>query len=130
MKKSELKTGMMIVTRDGDRWMVFKDVDNSEDVLITYDGWNDLKMYDEDLRLLVNHDKSFDIIEVYSLKYVTGLWMFFNKDFSDFKLVSRDKKDRTSLIGLLPGGDRGEGEGFTFENKERADRFRKDRFSR
>lgn len=61
MKKSELKSGMVVRFREGDMYLVVEV--NGEYVCVGKDGWNRLKYYKEDLR----NDlfESLDIVEVY-----------------------------------------------------------------
>lgn len=81
MKKSELKQGMVVELRDGDRYLV-RDREG-EIVLSDHDGWLRLEEYSEDLKD-DNYDE-LDIIKVYTTKaymldsvfddeYLTEIW--------------------------------------------------------
>ena len=58
MTKSDLKTGMLVQTRDGDIGLVIKKLD----VIIFKSGYINISDYEEDLVLLSNHDV--DILKV------------------------------------------------------------------
>ena len=67
MKKSELKTGMQVETRDGERYVVLLDTP-SGDVIVKVGGnnWDELNNYN---KLMLFNNKEFlksDIVKVYS----------------------------------------------------------------
>ena len=69
MKKSDLKTGMWIETRNGQKWIVLLGTDDG-DVVVHEDendgfkgGFNPLEIYEEDL--LSRRQREFDIIKVF-----------------------------------------------------------------
>jgi hypothetical protein len=99
MKKSELKTGMKIVTRDKDEYIVFKDFehnwDESDEVLMSNKAniWMPLSDYNEDLK----SDGYFndDIIEVYKPSHVYTVGNFFganNVDKTWYLVWKREEK--------------------------------------
>lgn len=74
MKKSELRTGMVVTTRDGDEYMVVKGIRtvwtgcHDEDVLVStwIDwSWNSLDRYNEDLTYGgdIEHPEKWDIVK-------------------------------------------------------------------
>lgn len=74
MKKSDLKTGMVVETRNGEKYLVMYSPDFGKRVFISFDGgFLDLKDYLEDLtfrqpkyiRKFNSHD--FDIVKIYTL---------------------------------------------------------------
>jgi hypothetical protein len=73
-KKSDLKTGMVVECRNGNRYTVMLDtvmtVDDAKDIIINVEnnyGWNDLNDYTDDLRCICNNGnyEEFDIMKVY-----------------------------------------------------------------
>lgn len=76
MKKSDLKTGMIVVHRDGKEFMVYKDVDTfwaTGDILVAIDGSNDwigLENYREDL---ITHNIDWDIVKVIKISHPFGV---------------------------------------------------------
>ena len=81
MKKSDLKTGMIVECNNGDRHIVLLDADDAERNLIDIDkgGWVPLNDYDKDLK----HRKydEWSIKKVYSVGiYIASI--FRNKDWA------------------------------------------------
>jgi len=80
MKKSDLKTGMMVVTRDGDEYMVMLGVSyagltsDSCDVIVSKDGWIPLCNYSDDLNLKEDGMPEFNIVAVYLPLRAASLW--------------------------------------------------------
>ena len=73
MKKAELKTGMIVITRDGKVGIVLNDIVSG------IDWWNPLSFYNDDLKTFrykfeseVNYSRGgeSDIVEVYTVKDV------------------------------------------------------------
>lgn len=89
MKKSDLKTGMMVVTRDNNEYMVMLNVEydgtrkmvEPSNVIVSKDGWMPLSKYGDDLRTYSAFD-NLDIVEVYAPLMTASLW---RKDLSDKK---------------------------------------------
>lgn len=71
MKKEDLKTGMLVECRDGNKYLVLRDTPKG-DIVINKDGFNRFDLYDENLRAYDDgwFDSScFDIMKVYDLEY-------------------------------------------------------------
>lgn len=70
MTKSDLKTGMVVKTRSGSRYMVMRDTGlnsnelGEKDILVNGFGWLSFSEYTDDL-LDKDTDNMFDIIEVF-----------------------------------------------------------------
>ena len=74
-KKSDLKTGMIVECRNGNKYTVMLNtvmtIYSSKDIIVNVEynyGWNDLNDYTDDLRCCSHNDDSFkeyDIIKVY-----------------------------------------------------------------
>lgn len=78
MTKSKLKTGMIVTTRDGNEYMVFKDVETDSrthrgNVLVNINKrlWDDFDSYDENM--ICKHDSNFDIMKVKRCQVVADL---------------------------------------------------------
>lgn len=93
MKLSELKTGMRIVTRNKEEYIVLKNVKNpykeTEDmyILLNKIGWLSESNYNEDMTTR-SGNKDFDIMEVYAQN--SGIYIDAN--------VIRDKIEELNLI--------------------------------
>ena len=81
MNKSNLRTGMTVVTRDGGEYMVLLNVKcNPElmNVCVSKNGWLQLSSYNEDLTI---KDRDYeganelDIVAVYAPKMASSLWL-------------------------------------------------------
>lgn len=79
MNKSDLKTGMMVVTRNGDEFMVILSVEYANtgtneprNVMVSENGWMPLYEYSDDLVLGIMSE--LDIVAVYSPKMTASLW--------------------------------------------------------
>lgn len=64
MKKSELKTGMRVTTTSGEQYIVYLNSSHG-DMLVTDDGYNSFKSYNENLVSKTN-PKTFSITKVES----------------------------------------------------------------
>ena len=67
MKKSDLKTGMWIETRDGLKWIVLFGTDDG-DVVVHADGrggFNYLELYNEELLSVSRDSSEFDIVKIF-----------------------------------------------------------------
>lgn len=73
MKKSELKTGMKVVTRERLVFNVMKDVEGTHgDLLVSARRtWLSLRQYSEDLKYV--GDSGLDIVEVYGTRIYTDV---------------------------------------------------------
>lgn len=76
MNKSDLKTGMWIITRGGDKYLVLRDAlgfsstEDREFLLLNEDGWLGSEDYNNDLTIktetnVVGDPDEYDIIEIY-----------------------------------------------------------------
>ena len=87
MRKSDLKTGMIVVTRDNDEYMVMLNVEFSatgskpQNFLVSKDGWMPLSKYSDDLKLGEDEEMpELDIVAVYAPLMEASLW---RKNLSD-----------------------------------------------
>lgn len=80
MNIKDLKTGMRIITRNGDEYIVLKNVKTPygrvEDMYVLKDGgWMSSSSYNEDLTIKGKTNSNYDIMEVYAQnqgKYIDG----------------------------------------------------------
>jgi len=95
MKKSDLKTGMLVEKRNGTKSLVLKDTEKG-DILISKDGWCELDDYDENLKFGLQSFSHMDIMKVYELdlqyKAATRYW-----DEYDKVLWERKEKEKPTL---------------------------------
>lgn len=84
--KDDLKTGMLVVTRDGRKWIVMKDLydKNYEEtgVLSNLDEFNLLASYNDDLTFISRsgkHIEKLDIVEVYDVKSILDFDIIYRK---------------------------------------------------
>ena len=78
MTKSELKTGMIVIMKNKDVCIVFKDVKMEwaeGDVIVKLDGteWETFNNYNEDLTHNEKCCRDWDIMKVYKQRYALGL---------------------------------------------------------
>lgn len=71
MKKSDLKTGMVVKLRDGDNYVVM--IRDNEQWITSDESWDSLNSYNDDLTC--DYDNDYDIVKVYeptayTLKYI------------------------------------------------------------
>ena len=70
MKKSDLKTGYIVTTREGEEYMVYLNVDTlftqNDDIIVKSTGrcWNKLQFYKEDLTYYDSESERYDIVKV------------------------------------------------------------------
>lgn len=85
MKKSDLKTGMKIVTREARGYIVFLNTDLEKNPInnfvLSSQGWNDLDSYDNDL-INCNGNIEFDVFEIYKPNYSSSIKRTLSSDFS------------------------------------------------
>lgn len=108
MKKSDLKDGMIVEYRNGNRRMVLRDE------LLGVGIYNKLEHYDEDL--IIKSNKSLDIVEVFEFEYgslesvlssknLKSIWKRQNTDWSEVPFGARvrcwDKDMTEKLEGLF-----------------------------
>ena len=85
MKLSDLKTGMIVETRDGETGLIVKDNCYGEDaVIFSNDSWTPLKAFNKDLYWLIasfsnknDFARAVDIVKVFQPSLPTG---FLSKD--------------------------------------------------
>lgn len=63
MKKSDLKSGMTVETRGGERYMLVEV--SGEIFLLGYEGFTCMHLYEEDLTMISNPD--YDIVKVWNI---------------------------------------------------------------
>lgn len=104
MKKSDLKTGMIVVTRDGEKYMVMLNVEyatitsilSKPNVIVSESGWMSLDNYFDDLKSLANGDE-FDIVAVYSPLMAASLWRKNLSDSGDWKCVWKREESSVEM---------------------------------
>ena len=85
LKKSDLRTGMKVVTENGIEWRVLlnaaHEYDDTKDFLIRFDtaGWMKLSDYDDNLKIIDDRDRdgyvnSYDVKEVYEASHLMYLF--------------------------------------------------------
>ena len=86
MKKSDLKSGMTVKIRKGERYLVIKNYETKLygvcDVLVNKNSFLTLNDYNEDLILKDKNDFQFDIMEVYKPVYDSHIF-----DFEEHELI-------------------------------------------
>ena len=70
MKKDDLRAGMIVELRDGDKGIVLLNTEHG-DLLLYRDGWNNVGEYEDDLTAGVGFEE-FDIIKVYQPSHKHG----------------------------------------------------------
>jgi hypothetical protein len=80
MTKSELKTGMIVVLADGNKYMVFKNTQThyagDADIIVgihSRNSWHQLYHYNEDMTRKNREDSNWDIIEVIQIEHPYNL---------------------------------------------------------
>ena len=88
MNKSDLKSGMVVELRNGEKFIVI------EDKIYSKDSDFDLTIYNENLTVKSKY-KVFDIVKVYKVKYNSLLRGFLN---NDLEILWRRDEDKWKLI--------------------------------
>lgn len=104
MTKSELRTGMVVTLRNGDKYMVFRGIQTNytnEDVLVHPDanGWIRLGSYNEDMTQKGNQNDSFDIMEVWEADYPL-YFMSSNKEDHYFLIWEREEPKEMTMAEI------------------------------
>ena len=104
MTKSELRTGMIVTLRNGDRYMVFRGIQTNytnEDVLVCPDetGWTRLESYNEDMTQKENRNDLFDIMEVWEADYPL-YFMSSNKEDHYFLIWEREEPKEMTMAEI------------------------------
>ena len=84
MKKSDFKTGMFVICRNGEIGLiilncmhVFEGEEIFDDIIQFKDGWNKISDYDDNLNLITNRDYSIDRLFVTNINNICPLqWDF------------------------------------------------------
>ena len=86
MKKSDLKTGMVVELRNGDKYLVMLNPDCEGRELIRFNGgYMSLNAYDNEL-MLKKLNENFDIVKVYSAEG-SICWLLGDKELVKFKPI-------------------------------------------
>lgn len=93
MTKNELKTGMHVVTRDGNEYVLFKDTTFGSDFMVTVNEndasfWSPLNSYNDNLTSEVDSD--LDIVRVYVPHYQHNV--------IEYKYDTQTDKDSVSTL--------------------------------
>lgn len=105
MTKSELKTGMMVTLRNGEKYLVFKNIQTGYalgDVIVSLDGqnWDDLNSYKEDLTYEDDFENHWDIMKVSQLFHPKTFLDLNYGSGSDETLWQRNEKKRYTYAQL------------------------------
>lgn len=86
MKKADLRTGMVVETRNGNKYLVMLNPDCEGKELINFDsGFMPLSRYNDNL-MLKTGDEEFDIMKVYSVE-ASICRLLRDKERMEFKLI-------------------------------------------
>jgi hypothetical protein len=101
MKKSDLKTGMVVEYRNGKRRMVLLNSTLASADLIGKDGHNSLSCYKEDLTNTHRERKETDIVKVYETNFAFELKEFINEGTVTQMDLIWERKDNTEEVKKL-----------------------------
>ena len=90
--KSDLKTGMVVEYRNGDRRIVFRNYQGTGKDLLIGDRWASLNDYPEDLADDSDGDRNYDIMKVYNAKDFCATLRLLDKKCCDYKVVWERKE--------------------------------------
>lgn len=91
MKKSDLKTGMVVETENGEKYLVMLEPDCEGRELINFSGgYMSLSSYNDELMLEKSYEE-FDIMKVYSVGGSIR-WLLRDKELMNFKLIWQRKE--------------------------------------
>lgn len=101
MKKSDLKTGMVVETRNGEKYLVMLNPDCKDRELINFKGgYMPLYNYNNEL-MLKKFNKGFDIVKVYSVGS-SICWLLGDKEQMEFKLLwEREEETKEMTIAEI-----------------------------
>ena len=88
MNKSDLKTGMLVETRDGEIMRVLKNTSAGDVMVALYGSWTDLNSFGDDFKH--KQVSSVDIMKVFSTIYANMLSSYTT---SDYKLLWERKEN-------------------------------------
>lgn len=92
MTKADLKTGMVVETRLGERYLVMLNPDCKDRELINFNGgFNPLSLYKDDLTMR-NEERMWDITRVFSLGSLIDLILCKPKELELFVVWERKKE--------------------------------------
>ena len=99
MKKSDLKTGMFIETRNGGKYLVMLDPDCEDMELINFNGgYMPLYYYNNELIFTEQSLRGFDVVKVYSVEGSIHR-LLSDKEHMKFKLVwEREEKTKEMTV--------------------------------
>lgn len=87
MKKSDLKTGMVVETRNGEKYLVMLEPDCKDMELINFKGgYMPLYYYNNELIFTEQSVQGFDVVKVYSVGW-TICDLLSDKECMEFKLI-------------------------------------------
>lgn len=98
MKKSDLKTGMVVETRNGEKYLVMLNTDYKDMELINFKGgYLSLYSYNSELIFTEQPFREFDIVKAYSVENSIR-WLLSNKECMEFKLIwEREERKEMTL---------------------------------
>ena len=93
MKKSDLKTGMVVETRNGEKYLVMLNTDYKDMELINFKGgYLPLYYYNSELIFAEQPFREFDIVKAYLVENSIR-WLLSNKERMEFKLIWERKEE-------------------------------------
>ena len=96
MKKSDLKTGMVVETAAGEKYLVMLNPDCKGRDLISFEGgWMDLDSYDKNLKVICGKTR-FDINKVYTLGMSIAS-LFLQHDIPKYDLIWERKENPVEM---------------------------------
>lgn len=96
MKKSDLKTGMVVEIRNGEKYLVMLNPDCKDKELINFKGgYMPLSNYNNEL-MLKKFNKGFDIVKVYSVGS-SIYWLLSDKERMEFKLIWKREEETKEM---------------------------------
>lgn len=98
MKKSDLKTGMIVETRNGEKYLVMLNPDCKDMELINFKGgYMSLHYYNNELIFTEQSTHGFDIVKVYSVGW-TIRDLLSDKECMEFKLIWKREERKEMTI--------------------------------
>ena len=100
MKKSDLKTGMVVETRNGEKYLVMLEPDCGGRELINFSrGYMSLSSYNDELMLEKSYEE-LDIMKVYSVG-ISISWLLSDKKSMKFKLIWERNEPKEMTIAEI-----------------------------
>lgn len=98
MKKSDLKTGMVVETRNGEKYLVMLNPDCEDMELINFNGgYMPLYYYNNELIPAKLFTRDFDVVKVYSVGW-TIRDLLSDKECMEFKLIWKREEQKEMTI--------------------------------